>query len=476
MQQLANMDAMKELKYTSFMLCDRDDIGSGTMPYHEAISEDGTKIVTLQPPGKFAGAAESAFYHKTWNFLDREKPALLGSNSTISTSLDRTRWVDANMRSVSFSPDLNLLRIGSQIFAVNSGGEYRAIAGLDIASEHPNLCVEDITSRGSLLVVASRRELPAIIGPHGREVFNADQQSEGLLVSSGMPALNSESDKELNIIDGRDCSRESSKSDHASDTSRAKAENSSNKDVSDSDSCPSDDISEWNSAEESWSEGSTEVDELGNPLTSSDESSSNSSEGEAGSDDESEIPQEDDASDTAINSYGQLYDESDSDGGDVDFDSISDNESYDGEDESDLSDGNNQEEDLHFDSDDEERLVRRMAYSRQDRKRNAKVQQGILKVYDLAANPPSQSFTFKHQLPIMLYDSPPAVHPTKPLVVWPLCGGDVLFADFESKSYFIRRARTTTRKSRAFSIIVPPYFSASSILSTDQYIKHATSS
>ena len=255
--------------------------------------------------------------------------------------------------------------------------------------------------------------------------------------------------KTLSATECRHCSREPSKSNHASDTSPAKGEGSSDKDGSDSESsCFSDEGPEWNSAEESWSEGSTEVDELGNPLTSSDESSSDSSEADADSDDERDTPQDDAASDTAVNSYGQLYEESDSDGGDVDFDCGPDNDSYDGDYESDWSDYTNHEEDLHFDSDDEERLARRMAYTRQDRKRNAKAQQGVLTIYDLAINPPTQIFTFTHQLPIMLYDSPPEIHPTKPLVVWPLCGGDVLFADFEGKSYFLRRARTTTRKSK----------------------------
>lgn len=442
-------------RYTNFILSTGDDFGSGIMPFHEGISQDGTKVVALQPSDQSADGANSTFHHKTWNLPNREMPALLSVNTAISTRLDRKRWTGANMRSVSFTPDLDFLRIGSQIFSVSTGGEYRAIDGLDIISDHPNFCFEDITCRGPLLVVASRRKLPAITEPRGREAAKVDQPSDNLLVSSATPSSNSIMEKELKSTDCRHCSREPSKSDHASDTSPAKEEDSSDRDVSDSDSCPSDEISEWNSAEESWSEGSTEIDELGNPLTSSDESSSDSSEAEAGSDDKSDDPEDDAASDTAINSYGQLYEESDSDGGDVDFDSVSDNESYDGDYESDWSDDNNQDEDLHFDSDDEEKLVRRMAYSRQDRKRDAKVQQGVLTIYDLAASSPTEIFTFTHQLPIMLYHSPPAIHPTKPLAVWPLCGGDVLFADFEGKSYFIRRARTTTRRSKSSRFLVP---------------------
>lgn len=430
-------------RYTSFMLSEKDDVKPVMMPYHEAVSQDGSKVVLLQSSG-------DALRHETWKLLHGGKTAdLAKTTNNISTNFDRKRWADADLKFLSFTPDLAFLRIGSQILSVDIGGEYHPIAGLAITTEHPDICFEDITSRGSLLVVASRRKMPVITALRGREAAEADQPSDKSLASLGTPASDS------SATECRHCSREPSKSNHASDTSPVKGESSSEKDESDSgSSSPSEMISEWNSAEESWSEGSTEVDELGNPLTSSDESSSHPSEADADSDEESETPQDDTASDTAVNSYGQLYEESDSDGGDVDFDCGSDNESYDGDYESDWSDNNNHDEDLRFDSDDEERLVRWKAYSRQDRDRHAQIQQGVLTIYDLATSPPAQVFTFTHQLPVMLYDSPPAIHPTKSLVAWPLCGGDVLFADFVGKSYFIRRARTTTRKSRSSIFVV----------------------
>ena len=394
-------------RYTSFMIGE-DGVGPGKMSYHEAISQVGNKVLVLQQPGDAAGATDLTIHYETWNLSSQANPPMLGLNATVPTRFDGKQWANANLKLISFTPDLAFLRIGSEIFCANNRGEYCPIVGLDVTSNHPNACFEDITSRGSLLVVASRKKLPAISEPRGREAVTVERSS---------------------------------------DTSPAKGDDSSDKAGDDSES-PTDETSEWNSAEESWSEGSTEVDELGNPLTSSDEASSTCSEADADSDsdNESEAPQDDAASDTAINSYGQLYEESDSDGGEVDFDCGSDNDSYDGDYESDWSDN---KEDLHFDSDDEERLTRQMAYSRQYRKRDAKVQQGVLKIYDLAVRPPTQVFTFTHPLPLMLYESPPAIHPTKALVVWPLCGGDIMFADFESKSYFIRRARTTTRKSRS---------------------------
>ena len=436
-------------RYVSFMMCGEDGVGPGTMSYHEVISQKGNKVLVLQQPDEpadAAGVADFTMHYKTWNLPSQASPPTLGLDATISTQFDRKQWASTDLKLISFTSDLNYFRVGSQVFSANSGGEYRPIVGLDVTSNHPNACFEDIASRGPLLIVASRKKLPAIAEPRGREAVKAEQSS-ATIASLAAPASDSKLGKNLGATKCQVCSRETSRSNHASDTSPAKRDDSSDRDGEESDSsCSTNETSEWNSAEESWSEGSTEVDELGNPLTSSDESSSNSSEADADSDNESEKPQDDAASDTAINSYGQLYEESDSDGGEVDFESGSDNESYDGDYESDWSDDN--KEDLHFDSDDEERLTRQMAYSRQYGKRDAKVQQGVLKIYDLAVSPPTQIFTFTQPLPLMLYESPPAIHPTKALVVWPLCGGDVMFADFEGKSYFIRKARTTTRKSK----------------------------
>ena len=433
-------------RYISFTMCDEKIPGSSSLPYHEAISEDGNKVLVFQSLARSENepenAAESKLHYQTWSLSDREMPAVLGSTAEILTDVDIKKYIDADSKPISFATNLNFLRIGTQIFCIKESGEYHAINDLDLPR---NLCFGDITSRGSLLIVSSRRKLPAITESRGRESAQSDQPLHKLNASPSTSFPNAKADKDLNPME---CSRERSESNHALDTSSAKREDSSDKDGSDSDfSSPTDELSEENSAEESWSEGSTEVDELGNPLTSSDESSSTSSELDISSDSESESPQDDAASDTVVNSYAQLYDESDSDGGDVDFDCGSENESYDREDESDLSDQNNHEEDLSFDSDDEDRLARQMAYSREDRKRDAKVEQGILMIYDLAATPPTRIFKLTHQLPIMLYESPPAIHPSKSLVVWPLCGGEVLFADFAAKSYFVRRAKTTTRKS-----------------------------
>lgn len=70
-----------------------------------------------------------------------------------------------------------------------------------------------------------------------------------------------------------------------------------------------------------------------------------------------------------------------------------------------------------------------------------------LNVYDIRSGHPVRLFHFRQDLPVMLYSSPPALHPSKSLVAWPLGGGDVLFADYMSNTYFIRGAVPNTQDS-----------------------------
>lgn len=70
-----------------------------------------------------------------------------------------------------------------------------------------------------------------------------------------------------------------------------------------------------------------------------------------------------------------------------------------------------------------------------------------ISVYDIRSGHPVRLFHFQQDLPVMLYSSPPAIHPSKPLVAWPLGGGDVLFADYMANTYFIRGAVPSTQDS-----------------------------
>ncbi|QKX57422.1 uncharacterized protein TRUGW13939_04534 [Talaromyces rugulosus] len=56
-----------------------------------------------------------------------------------------------------------------------------------------------------------------------------------------------------------------------------------------------------------------------------------------------------------------------------------------------------------------------------------------------------------------LFDSPPEFHPSKPLLVWPLGDGEILFANYERKTYFTRELCRS--HARSCHVSVKTYFS-----------------
>jgi hypothetical protein len=73
-------------------------------------------------------------------------------------------------------------------------------------------------------------------------------------------------------------------------------------------------------------------------------------------------------------------------------------------------------------------------------------------VYDVSSGQSVRLFHYEHDIPAMLYDSPPVLHLSKSLVVWPLGGGEVLFADYVEKTYFVRAVMPTTSDSKSSQI------------------------
>ncbi|CAG8958263.1 hypothetical protein HYFRA_00000618 [Hymenoscyphus fraxineus] len=89
--------------------------------------------------------------------------------------------------------------------------------------------------------------------------------------------------------------------------------------------------------------------------------------------------------------------------------------------------------------------------------RKSSTERGMITVFDVYQTPPKQIFLHNHQLSVTLKFSPPAIHPTQPLVVWPLSGGKILFAGFVTNSYFTRGFKPTI--SRARDLLVKPSYS-----------------
>lgn len=69
-------------------------------------------------------------------------------------------------------------------------------------------------------------------------------------------------------------------------------------------------------------------------------------------------------------------------------------------------------------------------------------------VFDISQGTANRVFHFDQDIPVMLDHSPPALHPTDPLVAWPLCGGDVLFADYAKNTYYVRKYIPSTQFSK----------------------------
>lgn len=68
-----------------------------------------------------------------------------------------------------------------------------------------------------------------------------------------------------------------------------------------------------------------------------------------------------------------------------------------------------------------------------------------------------RAFHYDNDIPAMLYQSPPVLHPHQPLLVWPLAGGEILFADYMEKTYFVRAVMPTTSNSQFSSDVAYLY-------------------
>ena len=389
----------------------------------------------------------TSFDLESWSFKSASEPCL---TKKILSSNPTTRWADLkptyeNMKQLdglklmSVTPDLSYLRIGPRNFLRSNSNNYYEVEGLDIVSERPSTCFEDITSRGPYLVLTSRKNMPTDPKARGR-TKRRDNQLDG-----AKDTTSTRLGQHLNASECEYCSRERSRDDRSSKTAQANETSIDEDEISDeSASTPlSEGSVEWNSAEESWSEASTdtEPDEKvpWKVSDSSDDSQSGTSDSVTESEDET-------SSIGAIHSYRRLGEDSDSDGRDIGFDCGSDDDdAY--EDDSDFSDTYDSGNEMGMNSDEEDQRIRRITSLGYRPRRRATTELGLLTLYDLESGQPEQLFKFSHSLSVMLYKSPPVIHPAKPPVVWPLCRGEMLFADFEAKTYFIRRARPSTHNS-----------------------------
>jgi len=302
-----------------------------------------------------------------------------------------------------FSPDCQTLRIGNKLFAKDSAGNFVALPRLPLNSNRSSSYVEEFCRRGRFIVIATRTTLSER-DVTARDSLDANEVDRSL-------------DRKTVTVHRGD--HECSSDDESTGDTSAE---------SDIDTESEDDGYEsWSDSSTIFSEDYTFDDDMITPWAdhfrdeNKDSTASDSeidSESDSGSEAviESESSDEEDIVPSSAFGYGKKLDD----------------------DEYDWDQGYSSDEDGY----------RNFAPGRH--KRDIKPAQATITIYDAQASPEvEQLFRLTRPLQSKVYGSPPIIHPTRSLVVWPLGAGDVLFVDFMDKSYFVRRLRPSTLHSKS---------------------------
>jgi hypothetical protein len=363
---------------------------------------------------------ELRFTCEHWS-LSGQAPPILRKTQSICTDETSTNWllyvkssgIDASMRvgrapPASFSDGCRLLRIGTQIFAEDDAGTYVSL---------PSTCVpyvEEFTGRGCLVILASRRIVTHADVHEGdirdAEVadFGADftKIEENLGVSKHVVSL------ELDYDGGDDADSErsdASSSAPESDSSGHAYETWSECSSDEADIQFEDDlITPWSDRVVSLRRSTPQLPDT--PDISEDDKTADSESSEL----QEPLPL------SAIVGYGRYRADTSSD-----EDSGVLNISY-------YSDG------------DDDGATPALPCRPYGRKNVPTGTRASITVFDMTLPVPTKLFHFTRMLPFVLYGSPPVVHPSEPLVVWPLSRGDLLFANFRARTFFVRKLRLST--------------------------------
>jgi hypothetical protein len=290
-----------------------------------------------------------------------------------------------------FSYNCKVLRIGAQLFSLDDQGTYVSMSGLDVRNDDYPAYVEEFVSSRSYSVLATRRIMTI------KDIYQSGIRDE-TIVGLGSD-FNKMEETVMPMFEWSD--EEDGGAGSESDYLYASSTDSNDR------------------AYETWSECSTEYSEdfqfeddiapLGDPAA---------------------IVEEEDLSDS---SQAQAEENSSDD----------DRSGSDSED-SDLPASAIQFGTWHSDDEDSGDEAHHRRINMQTESRDLQVS---LVVFDTSCSVPKRIFHFSHTVSSMLYASPPVIHPSKALLVWPLGRGDVLFADFVANTYFVRRLRPSTSHS-----------------------------
>lgn len=321
----------------------------------------------------------------------------------------------------SFNEDGRCLRIGTQVYIVDTTGEYRIFAGITARKEP---YIEEIAVHGvdDVVAVASRNTAPITTSRvsrrgTGREVHghqaSRDRKSgwTRIMVDGGI----SDSSSEYN--DGEYESWSECSSSQVDPGSAEEVE-------SESDHTPSESASTRGEEEESEDTDSGPDNE---PIVYADDESCTDEDSGSG-------PQN---GDDAVHSEPE--EEEDSEYADTDIDNLVAPLSVDVQIRTVYSSEDREE---HTDGEDDSDRAKTSIWIVQNQRFSMRIFTPEGKLFQFISFIIPTMHTGTSTISPQLSNCPPTFHPTQPLVVWPLSGWRVLFADYEDRTYFIRELGT----------------------------------
>lgn len=318
---------------------------------------------------------------------------------------------------IAFSEDALCLRIARALFERSDDGVFRALNPGRRARDVLPPYFEEFASRLGILVISSRRDT--------HDARSEKDNTDGLIEDPLEMFIRGATTKEDSTY-----SSEASDSEYDPNLSSSSSED------------------EWDSAFESMSEASTEPSDaledeniLDFYKGYNEASGSESPETESEEDVETESEAGSDSSVLGANPFSRYLrgfhdDESDAE------------EAY---------------VDLQEEGEGEADLMRHIIASRRSHGFPQKQAQGDLRasimVFKTSGSRLENIFRLRQPLHLPLYDSPPALHPSLPLAVWPLGPSTLLFLDWDRQSFFTRKLRPSESHSR--QIFIKCHFSPS---------------
>ncbi|KAG0704006.1 hypothetical protein DFH29DRAFT_1068311 [Suillus ampliporus] len=404
----SNFLSQLKSQYKSFVF-QLEDEESGVGRFFDVVGDDGGTLMMLRIQSSEGALLQ--FACETWSLagqhlpvkekcqIIQESPALCDWPLYVGNAVNLPLPI-GKASPAAFSADCQTLRIGTKLFAKDAAGNFAALPRLPLHPHQSPAYVEEFCRRGRFVVLACRTKLSA------RDISAKDSLDTAEL--KRFPGSTSTGHQ-----DDVGCSSDDESTTDSSTESEIETDS------------EDDGYESWSESSTMFSEDYIFDDDMITPWADhfrDEDQDSKASDTEVGSDFDEALIESDSSSDEdpvspSAFGYGKKRNE---DEYDWDENYSSDEDGY-----------------------------RHFTAGRIRRHESHEEAQATITIFDTQTSLEAvQLFHLSRPLQSKVYGSPPIIHPTESLVVWPLGGGDVLFADFMDKTYFVRRLRPSTLHTR----------------------------